>query len=434
MPWSNHLRIEGDFRVADKTDPKPETISEADAATEPQAETGPEIADRAENAAEGVAEDRADAPVDAETPAEEPASEAEAEAEADTPEVVADPVLPTIERVVEKRGGFVPALIGGVLAAALGFVAARTEILDPVLPDALKSGTSGAAIAALQSDVAANTAAVKEVQGTVSGLDIPDLAPLTAKLDGLSGQVAGGEGALDGIRSDLADLSGKLTALETRLTELEKRPLTEGAAPDAVAAYERELAAMQAALADQRAEVEKMVAEARATEVQASATAQLAANRTALARLRGALDDGAPIAGILEELRDGGVTVPEALTAAAEGVATQSALRDGFAPAAREALAAARSGAVESDRSIGAFLRRQLGARSVEPREGDDPDAVLSRAEAALTAGHLVKALDEIAALPDPARAAMAGWTARAQQRLAALEAVETLAQSLNTN
>ena len=427
--------------MADKTDPKPETLSETDAETAAQAETGPVDADQPEApaappeeaAAEEIgeapeADEAAEAPVDAEAPVEEAPSEPEA------PEAPAEPVLPTVERVVKKRGGVLPALIGGVLAAALGFVAARTEILDPVLPAALKSGTGKAAISALQADVAANTAGLKALQGSVSGLDIPDLAPLTAKLDGLTGQVSGSEGALDALKSEMADLSGRITELDNRLTELEKRPLTQGAAPEAVAAYERELAAMQQALAAQRAEVEKMVAEARATEAQAAEAAQLAANRTALARLRGALDAGAPFADILTELRDGGVTLPDALASAAEGVATLAVLRDGFPPAAREALAAARAGTVESDRSIGAFLRRQLGARSVEPRAGEDPDAVLSRAEAALTAGHLAEALEEIAALPEPAREAMADWTARAGQRLSALEAVETLAQSLNTN
>ncbi|MGB0440740.1 MAG: molybdopterin-binding protein, partial [Paracoccaceae bacterium] len=36
---------------------------------------------------------------------------------------------------------------------------------------------------------------------------------------------------------------------------------------------------------------------------------------------------------------------------------------------------------------LGAFLKTQLGARSLEPREGDDPDAVLSRMEAAAREG-----------------------------------------------
>ncbi|TDE36968.1 hypothetical protein E1B25_12790 [Antarcticimicrobium sediminis] len=275
---------------------------------------------------------------------------------------------------------------------------------------------------------------MKQVQDSVSGLDVPDLAPVSAKLDDLSGQLASGQGALDSLRAEVTDLSGKMTTLDARLNELETRPLTQGADPEAVAAYERELAAVQEAMAKQRAEVEKMIAEARETEGRATEAAQAAANRNALARLRGMLESGAPLGGILDELRAGGVAVPDALSAAADGVATMAALRDSYPPAARDALAAARAGTVETDRSLGAFLRRQLGARSVAPREGGDADAVLSRVEADLTAGRLSQALDEIATLPDPARSALAEWTARAAQRLSALEAAETLAQSLNTN
>lgn len=78
-------------------------------------------------------------------------------------------------------------------------------------------------------------------------------------------------------------------------------------------------------------------------------------------------------------------------------------------------------------------MTRQLGARSVTPREGDDPDAVLSRAEAAVVDGQLDAALAEIAALPETARAEMAGWEAAAAKRLSAMRAAETLAQSLNS-
>lgn len=468
--------------MADKTDPKPDTDDE----TKPQAETGPgkgtEAAepsgfgddDTPKASAEAPADETPEQPgSDPEQPAEaeepraedrasepetepeaesepepevetevEPQGEPEAEPEAETQGSDAAPAPQPVERVIEKRGGFFPALIGGVLAAALGFAAARTEILDPVLPQALKSGTSGAAITALQSDVSTTAAALDELRGTVSDLSIPDLAPVESRLDALSETVAATRDDLDGMRADLADLSGQIAPLEARLTELEKRPIAEGVSDAAISAYERELAAMQDTLATQRAEVEKLIAEtrkmeqdARAMEARAAEAAQLAANRNALARLRGALDSGGPFAGILDELRSGGVTVPDALSAAAtDGVVTLAALRDTFPPAARDALAAARAGTVETDRSLGAFLRRQLGARSVEPREGDDPDAVLSRAEAALTHGRLAEALDEIAALSEPARAAMADWTALARLRLSALEATETLAHSLNTN
>ncbi|MGE4327554.1 MAG: COG4223 family protein, partial [Pseudodonghicola sp.] len=167
----------------------------------------------------------------------------------------------------------------------------------------------------------------------------------------------------------------------------------------------------------------------------AAEAAQLAANRTALAELRAALDSGAGYENLLTELRSGGVTIPDALAATAkDGVVTLAALRDGFAPAARDALAAARAQAKGTDRSLTAFLQRQLGARSVAPREGADPDAILSRAEAALTAGNLSAALTEVDSLPEAARAALADWSALAHLRANAIAAADTLAQSLNTN
>ncbi|MEP2717498.1 MAG: hypothetical protein ABJP42_13320, partial [Pseudophaeobacter sp.] len=77
-------------------------------------------------------------------------------------------------------------------------------------------------------------------------------------------------------------------------------------------------------------------------------------------------------------------------------------------------------------------VNRHLGARSVTPQEGDDPDAVLSRAEAALQSGDVTTALSEIEALPEAAQTAFADWQSAAQTRLAALAAVDQLAQSLN--
>jgi len=76
----------------------------------------------------------------------------------------------------------------------------------------------------------------------------------------------------------------------------------------------------------------------------------------------------------------------------------------------------------------------QTGVRSLEPREGNDPDAVLSRAEAAVRAGDLGAALDEITALPDPGQAALADWAATAQTRADALGAMADVADMLTTN
>ena len=68
------------------------------------------------------------------------------------------------------------------------------------------------------------------------------------------------------------------------------------------------------------------------------------------------------------------------------------------------------------------------------PRDGDDPDAVLSRAEAALQSGDLQAALDTLTALPDVARAELADWTARATHRIDVLAAIDGMAPIQTSN
>ncbi|MCB1365940.1 MAG: hypothetical protein KDK02_17635, partial [Rhodobacteraceae bacterium] len=347
----------------------------------------------------------------------------------------------TVERVVEKRGGFGAALIGGVIAALLGFLAARSEILDPYLPQSLRGEDHAQAIADLRTDIARQGEALEAMRQAAEANPPPDIAPLQTRIDELSKQVAPLPGKFSDLDERTAASQASLAAMETRLSAVEKRPITEGVSKSAIAAYERELEAMRQALADQRSEVEKMIADAREMEAQArelenqaADKARLAAAGASAARLRAALDGGAEYAAILDELKAAGVDVPAALAAhAGDGVATLSALQAAFPPAAREALGAARE-ASKGSGGIGAFLQRQLGARSVEPRDGQDADAVLSRAQAALTRGDLQAALSEIESLPDPARAALAGWVAQASDRQAAIGAADTLAQSLNTN
>ncbi|KIC06788.1 hypothetical protein RA19_25230, partial [Leisingera sp. ANG-M1] len=82
-------------------------------------------------------------------------------------------------RVVEKRGGFGSAVLGGVVAAVIGFVAGQGGWLDNVLPAALKgSGVDLTALETGQSDLEAAVAALKQ---QVEANKAPDLAPLTAR-------------------------------------------------------------------------------------------------------------------------------------------------------------------------------------------------------------------------------------------------------------
>jgi hypothetical protein len=169
---------------------------------------------------------------------------------------------------------------------------------------------------------------------------------------------------------------------------------------------------------------------------QADARARTAAVREALASLDAALEKGAPFTAPLSVLSEG-VDVPQALSdAAAGGVVSLPDLRAAFPELAREALDASIRETVDDDlteRAV-AFLRAQTGLRSLAPREGDDPDAVLSRAEAALRGGDLGAAISELSQLPPAGQAVMAGWIERAQQRNTVTEAAETLADTLLAN
>ena len=340
-----------------------------------------------------------------------------------------------------RKSGFAPALLGGALAAMFGFLAARSDILDPVLPEALKSPDFEAALADLRETDADNANNLAALRAEFEALEQPDLAPIEKQLSALQAATATLKSESETQEARLRDLEARLAPLDARLTEVEKRPMTDGASQAAIAAYDRELESLRAAIAAQRSDVENLVNEARATQAEArtleenaAIAARNAEIRATMTRLLGAVDDGAPYDRILAEISDAGISVPEALTAmAGDGVASLGALANAFPKAARAALSAARDAAGEGG-GIAGFFQRQLGARSVRPRDGNDPDAILSRAEAALNDGRLAKTLEELSALPDVARNEMQDWINSAATRLTAMQAADELAQSLNSN
>ena len=141
----------------------------------------------------------------------------------------------------------------------------------------------------------------------------------------------------------------------------------------------------------------------------------------AVAALQSALDRGVTPEEARQTLEGAGLEAPEALT---RDVPSLDSLQASFPEAARAALRASLRGdsAAGQDSASGDgnlltnFLRAQTGARSVEAREGSDPDAILSRADEAVQAGRIADAVTEIEALSDNARAApaMAEWLAGA--------------------
>lgn len=328
-----------------------------------------------------------------------------------------------------RREIFLPAIFGGAVACALGFFAGQLDWVEARL--GLGASEEMAQTIAEQQEM------IADLRARIDALPEPETVDLSGLETGLSGLVAQTE-QLEVARNE------QVAALDTiaeRLSTLEKRPLTQSVSPEAMQAYEDELnrltGELKAAVDAQRSEVAEILNSARASEDQATRNAQVAQARAAAARIVAAVDNGEPFADAIEVLQSSGdFEVPAALTdAAAEGVPTLAALQSQFPQAARAALAAAREeAAAAGDGGVFSFLERRLGARSVVPQDGDDPDAVLSRAEAAVKSGDFGAALSEVNNLPDTAKSVLAPWTTQAQTRNGAVTAVRDFLSSLSAN
>lgn len=232
------------------------------------------------------------------------------------------------------------------------------------------------------------------------------LAGQTTELTTLKSQITGGEGSgagvdvyraeLDGMRTEIGTLSDKVGGLATQVADVATKS-------------DRQIETTQAT-------VEQVQTEAAATVDAATSQAALAQIRAAMAA--GGVPFAAPLA-TLAETPD--LTLPEGLSAAGEsGVASMATLRDSFPDAAHAAIRAAIMGGAENggilDRSR-AFLEAQVATRSLAPRDGVGPDAVLSRMEDKLRHDDLAGAIAESDNLPSEAAQAMSGWLDAAKLR-----------------
>jgi hypothetical protein len=323
-----------------------------------------------------------------------------------------------------RPGMFAP-LLGGALAAIAGFGLSHFDAFG------LRTDT--------QVDVSRLEVRQAEALTALKADQTSGLTAIGTRLDDLSQRLAKAETAI-ATATDTTFDPVQLEALDNRLKTIEALPPGSDASTAALAAtladVQRQVQALGAAEAvpsDLSAKVDAALAQLAEAEAAATARADEAAavaeatrQRNALADLRAAVDSGAPFDVQLAAVTDADLQTALA-GAAAAGVTPLTALQSSFPEAARQSLALAR--ASSSADGWGArlvdFLGAQTGARSVTPREGSDPDAVLSRAEAALTAGRPADALTEIATL-DPAIAApLANWSAAATLRIQAEQALD---------
>jgi hypothetical protein len=352
---------------------------------------------------------------DADETAVEPDKNLDRDAAKDAqPEDVMPAAAASIPPSRQRQSGFLPLVFGGIVAAMMGFILGRADQFDALLPESMQRKEVD--VTSLE---AANAALAEQT------------AALLAKSDSL-------EDRLDAIApTDTSALEAALFELAEQVAALEARPVAPPVTGDIPDEIQSIVGQLQSAIQEQSGQIAELRDAANAAARADEESAQQILARAAVTRVVTAIESGTAYEPALTDLEETGVLdIPEAITdAAMEGVPAMAALVDAFPDAARAALAATReSGATPGGIGLGDFLKRQLGARSVTPREGSDADAILSRAEAALRSGDLSAALTEVSALPDVAQAEMADWVAQAQTRQTALDAANAMAQSLKAN
>lgn len=308
-----------------------------------------------------------------------------------------------------RRSGLLAPVFGGALAAIGGFGLSHFNVLGLSAPD---QGAETAALAQrLDTALAAIEARQAELQTTLQ----QDIGAMSAKVSALEAAPA-------------PDLSG-LADLDQRLQAIEAVPPGSDASTAALAAQlaemQRRLDSLPNETADS-AKIDAALARLATVEAEAQARAEAAAaavedaNRAkAQDALATAAGTGAPFGAELAAMADPALQAKLAPFAA--GVAPLADLQAAFPDAARAALQVARATDAEAgwDTRLIDFLGAQTGARSVEPRDGDSPDAILSRAEFALREGRLADALAELDALPPEVQSPLAAWREQAEARLA---------------
>jgi hypothetical protein len=325
----------------------------------------------------------------------------------------------------KSKSGSISLLMGGVVICAIGYGAATYYPLNYGLDN-------------LNVQLAEQADQIAALEMQIENIPRPNLSSFTSQITDFSEQIAMQFGDLS------ENLNMQVTDIEVRLVEVEKAPGVNGTLSDSTfARYDSELNQFRIEMTAQREELVSVIAlaetnlaavraEAAELEKDSIATAQAASVRAALNRLATAVETGAPFGDALSDI--GALDLPLALMDVAEnGVATTAQLTEAFPTAARSALSTARAEGVSDDAvGLGGFLRSQFELRSTSPQDGAGPDAILSRAEAAIKEGRVADALAELKALPEVSRAEMTDWTARATQRANALDALVTLSETYN--
>ena len=283
----------------------------------------------------------------------------------------------------------------------------------------------GAEIAALQSDLRSLNTATGRLRANAGQMaqQIKDLSNNTARIT-LETQNQQANATLRALRDDVQNLQTAFGALNAVNTTPSAPAVALSELASTLDAQQTRINALQKAIDD-------LISRDKQSTEQAQNQHQSRELTHLLAALEDALRDNRPYRQILIKISAlSDLAIPPALELGADqGGVDLEQLKQQFPSAARRALAASDPAepANLSAARLGAFLKRQLNARSLAPQTGASTDAILSRAEAALTSGDLSAALAEIADLTPAPAAQMAAWKALVEQKLARQNALLSL-------
>lgn len=307
----------------------------------------------------------------------------------------------------------------------------RIDVLDGTLEQLLAGGV----IIAPEGSGAAASGEGTSQGAPGSALDSQELAALKAQVEQLADRVGSGNGdtAAQNSAGGVAELNTRLDDLEAKLSALPDPAERLDALDSRLSATEQGVAGLPALESRLSAELATL---SEALPKGPSEEAGDAAMFLALLQLRQALSGSgsfeselALVEGLAAEDADLTAALTPLSEHAAIGISALPGLQASFGEMASKVVAAARGG--EEGDWVGKTLQKVSEIVTVRPVglvEGDDPGAVLARAEVKLEAGDLAAAVAELDALTGAAAEGAAGWRQEAAARLEAEKALSLLA------
>ena len=368
----------------------------------------------------------------------------------DTPSSPPPPLEPPMPPPIQVRRGLsvFGAFVIGLVTAVI--VLAGAVISLPFWPEQARVLWRGQAVIPPAPTPALDLQSVQAAANAVANAAVETARrDLTARLDDLEKRLralsataaekpAGSDPAVAELRGRVEALEGRPAAPPTTATPSPEADKEMAVLRAEIVTLHTALQALDQSVTGQREQTKALgdaLGARNAGEQKALVAARASAVIGVAARLSAALDSGLPFATdltLLAPLAQGDAKLTEIAASlqpyAQAGVASRAALAASFPAVAKAALADDVADDSFGERLLGK-VRGIVSLRRVgDDVPGDSTEAKLARAEAALDAGDLVKAVGLVKSLPPQTSKATQAWLARAEAHLAAKRAIDALA------